>query len=185
MRCLRVYTCTVLLSSRNTHAEMVGGTGSVTGPTHAMAIYLEMFHSHSTRYGQRCNLSQTRDGTVVHFYLYRRKCLEDVSMRKLAIFGEKKTIPPFRFITGTDFVSSLGQPAEYPGLKEKPNGCMKDKAGHARQVRHDSYWRCSRHHLPLQVTDTSAINMFLNDEAFANIVLGGNYFKILRYSREN
>lgn len=100
----------------NTHAEMVGGTGSVTGPTHAMAIYLEMFHSHSTR-----------------------------------------------FITGTDFVSSLGQPAEYPGLKEKPNGCMKDKAGHARQV-----------------TDTSAINMFLNDEAFANIVLGGNYFKILR-----
>ena len=90
-------------------------------------------------------------------------------------------ILPFRFITGTDFVSSLGQPAEYPGLKEKPNGCMKDKAGHARQVRHDSYRRCSRHRLPLQVTDTSAINMFLNDEAFANIVLGGNYFKILRY----
>merc|ERR1712154_93246 len=88
------------------HREMVVSTGSITGPTHAMAIYLEMFHKH-----------------------------------------------PERFITGTDFVNSLGPPEIYPGLKKregkKPNGCMKGKANHARQV-----------------TDTSAINMFFDDEAF-------------------
>ena len=68
-----------------------------------------------------------------------------------------------RFVTGTDFVSSLGTPEAYPGLKEKPNGCMKDKANHARQQ-----------------TDTSTINMFFNDMAFQKIVLGGNYFRINR-----
>ena len=41
--------------------------------------------------------------------------------------------------------------------------CVKNKKNHARQV-----------------TDTGAINMFLNDEAFQKIVLGGNYFKINR-----
>ena len=29
---------------------MVTGTGSITGPTHAMAIYLEMFHRFPDRY---------------------------------------------------------------------------------------------------------------------------------------
>ena len=72
-------------------------------------------------------------------------------------------ISVFRFVTGTDFVSSLGTPEAYPGLKEKPNGCMKDKANHARQQ-----------------TDTSTFNMFLNDEAFQKIVLGENYFRINR-----
>jgi len=101
----------------DTYKEMVTGTGSVTGPTHAMAIYLEMFHKY-----------------------------------------------PERFVTGTDFVSSMGPPDQFPGLKgDKANGCMKDKANHARQV-----------------TDTSAINMFLSDEAFSKIVLGGNYFRINR-----
>ena len=67
-----------------------------------------------------------------------------------------------RFVTGTDFVSSFGPAGEYPGLK-KGKGCVKDKKNHARQV-----------------TDTSSINMFLNDEAFQKIVLGGNYFRITR-----
>jgi len=101
----------------DTYKEMVTGTGSVSGPTHAMAIYLEMFHKF-----------------------------------------------PERFVTGTDFVSSMGPPDQFPGLKgDKANGCMKDKANHARQV-----------------TDTSAINMFLSDDAFSKIVLGGNYFRINR-----
>merc|ERR1719273_628128 len=42
-----------------------------------------------------------------------------------------------RFVTGTDFVSSEGEPDEYPGLKEfkdPPSGCMKDEANHRRQV---------------------------------------------------
>merc|ERR1711970_1190903 len=42
-------------------------------------------------------------------------------------------------------------------------GCIKDKRNHARQV-----------------TDTGSINMFLNDEAFQKVVLGGNYFRITR-----
>eukprot|EP00090_Calanus_glacialis_P039043 TRINITY_DN67_c0_g1_i1.p1 TRINITY_DN67_c0_g1~~TRINITY_DN67_c0_g1_i1.p1 ORF type:complete len:574 (-),score=93.39 TRINITY_DN67_c0_g1_i1:129-1850(-) len=98
------------------HQEMVKSSGSVTGPTHAMAIYLELFHSYADR-----------------------------------------------FLTGTDFVSSTGPANEYPGLLEKGRGCVKNKKNHARQV-----------------TDTGAINMFLNDEAFQKIVLGGNYFKINR-----
>ena len=35
-----------------------------------------------------------------------------------------------RFLTGTDFVSSMGSPEEYPGLqsfKDPPSGCMKDQ----------------------------------------------------------
>ena len=44
----------------------------------------------------------------------------------------------FRFVTGTDFVSSMGPPDQFPGLKgDKANGCMKDKANHARQV---NFW---------------------------------------------
>ena len=69
-----------------------------------------------------------------------------------------------RFVTGTDFVASMGPAAEYPGLKEfknPPSGCVKDQANHARQL-----------------TDTSSINMFLDDEAFGKIVLGGNYFRL-------
>ena len=71
---------------------------------------------------------------------------------------------PERFLTGTDFVSSMGTPDEYPGLKEfkfPPSGCMKDEANHKRQV-----------------TDNSALNIFLNDNAFRKIVLGENYFKL-------
>ena len=67
-----------------------------------------------------------------------------------------------RFLTGTDFVSSSGSAAQYPGLLQG-KGCVKDRKNHAKQV-----------------TDTSSINMFFNDEAFQKIVLGGNYFKITR-----
>ena len=96
------------------HEKMMS-SGTVSGPTHAMAIYLELFHNHSDR-----------------------------------------------FLTGTDFVSSMGPAEDFPGLVSG-KGCMKDKKNHARQV-----------------TDTGSINMFLNDEAFQNIVLGGNYFRITR-----
>jgi len=69
-----------------------------------------------------------------------------------------------RFLTGTDFVSSMGQPALYGGLKaykDPPSGCMKDEMNHARQV-----------------TDTGSINIFLNNDAFRKIVLGENYFRL-------
>ncbi len=68
------------------------------------------------------------------------------------------------YYVGTDFVSSTGEPSKYPGLRAYKNpasGCMKDEANHARQV-----------------TDTSSINIFLDDEAFRRIVLGENYFRL-------
>ena len=71
---------------------------------------------------------------------------------------------PDRFLTGTDFVSSMGEPEEYPGMKrfkEVPTGCMKDKANHKRQV-----------------TDTSAVNIFFDNNVFRKVVLGENYFKL-------
>ena len=77
---------------------------------------------------------------------------------------------PERWLTGTDFVASMSPPEEYPGLqrfKEKPTGCMKDEANHARQV-----------------TDTSAINIFFNDEVFKKVVLGENYFKLTGLSQQ-
>ena len=95
------------------HEGLVRRKGSVTGPTHSMAIYLELFHEY-----------------------------------------------PDRFLTGTDFVASLGQKHLYPGTMKK-NGCMKDIPNHARQL-----------------TDTSSINMFFDDDTFRKIVLGENFFRI-------
>ena len=72
---------------------------------------------------------------------------------------------PDRFVTGTDFVASYGTANRYPGLKQyknPPSGCVKDIANHARQY-----------------TDTSSINMFLDNAAFKKIVLGENYFRLL------
>lgn len=80
-----------------------------------------------------------------------------------AIYLELINQHPDRFLTGTDFVASMGDPDEFPGLKEPPSGCLKDRANHARQV-----------------TDTSSINMFLDDVAFRKIVLGENFFRITK-----
>lgn len=99
------------------HEGLVRSKGSVTGPTHSMAIYLELFHEY-----------------------------------------------PDRFLTGTDFVASMGQKHLYPGTMNK-NGCMKDIPNHARQL-----------------TDTSSINMFFDDETFRKIVLGENFFRITQLS---
>ena len=71
---------------------------------------------------------------------------------------------PERFLTGTDFVASMADKDNYPGLEQfmkPPKGCMKSEENYNRQV-----------------TDTSAINVFLTDNAFRKIVLGENYFKL-------
>ena len=71
---------------------------------------------------------------------------------------------PERFITGTDFVASMADGNNYPGLEQfnkSPFGCLKNEAIYNRQV-----------------TDTSAINLFFSDNAFRKIVLGENYFKL-------
>ena len=68
------------------------------------------------------------------------------------------------FISGSDFVSSMGQPSLYGGLRAYKNpasGCMKTEDNHARQV-----------------TDTGSINIFLDDDSFRKIVLGDNYFRL-------
>ena len=77
---------------------------------------------------------------------------------------------PDRFVTGTDFVSSMGEPDKFPGLKEfkyPPSGCMKDEANHRRQV-----------------TDTSAVNIFFDNAVFRKVVLGENYFKLTGLDKE-
>eukprot|EP00095_Tigriopus_kingsejongensis_P012514 maker-scaffold455_size166772-snap-gene-0.29 protein:Tk12514 transcript:maker-scaffold455_size166772-snap-gene-0.29-mRNA-1 annotation:"hypothetical protein BRAFLDRAFT_82927" len=105
----------------DTKREVVEATGSgnvILGPTHAMALYLDLFQTYNDR-----------------------------------------------FITGTDFVASYASPQEFPGLrafKSPASGCMKDQLSHARQL-----------------TDTSSVNMFLNNESFRKIVLGENYFKLI------
>ena len=78
----------------------------------------------------------------------------------MALYLELFNEFPDRFLTGTDFVASYGPKADFPGTKNK-NGCVKDMPNHARQL-----------------TDTSSINMFLDDEAFREIVLGENFFRI-------
>jgi len=95
------------------HEDLVRRSGSISGPSHSMAVYLELFHEF-----------------------------------------------PDRFLTGTDFVASYGPKADYPGTLNK-NGCVKDVPNHARQL-----------------TDTSSINMFFQDEAFRKIVLGENFFRL-------
>ena len=72
---------------------------------------------------------------------------------------------PERFLTGTDFVSSVAGPELYPGLKKynkNPTGCIKDEANYRRQV-----------------TDTSAINIFFKDDLFRKVVLGENFFRLI------
>jgi len=96
------------------HEDLVQRSGTITGPSYSMAVYLELFHEFSDR-----------------------------------------------FVTGTDFVASFGQKDDYPGTKNG-NGCVKDIPNHARQL-----------------TDTSSINMFLNDDVFKKIVLGENFFRII------
>jgi len=78
----------------------------------------------------------------------------------MAIYLELFHEFPDRFLTGTDFVASFGKKSNFPGTKNK-NGCVKDVPNHARQL-----------------TDTSSINMFLDDESFRKIVLGENFFRL-------
>jgi len=96
------------------HEDIVQRSGTITGPSYSMAVYMDLFHEFADR-----------------------------------------------FVTGTDFVASFGQKEIFPGTKNK-NGCVKDLPNHARQL-----------------TDTSSLNMFLNDEVFKKIVLGENFFRII------
>ena len=79
---------------------------------------------------------------------------------------------PERPITGTDYVASFGTHAEYPGFTPRTGaplspmtGCHKTEQSHAEQL-----------------TDTSSLNMFFDDELFAAAVLGGNFFRIAHLS---
>jgi len=75
---------------------------------------------------------------------------------------------PERAITGTDYVASFGTHEEYPGFTPLTGaplspaaGCKKTEQSHAEQL-----------------TDTSSLNMFFDDETFAAVVLGGNFFRV-------
>ena len=75
---------------------------------------------------------------------------------------------PERFLTGTDFVASFGMHDDFPGYTPRTGdplspvtGCHKEDHMHSEQV-----------------ADTSSLNMFFDDEAFAQVVLGGNFFRV-------
>jgi len=75
---------------------------------------------------------------------------------------------PERALTGTDYVASYGMHTDYPGYTPRTGaplspltGCHKTEQSHAEQL-----------------TDTSSLNMFWDDETFSAIVLGGNFFRV-------
>lgn len=75
---------------------------------------------------------------------------------------------PERALTGTDYVASFGIHSEYPGYTPRTGeplspaiGCHKTEMSHSEQL-----------------TDTSSLNMFWDDETFSAIVLGGNFFRV-------
>ena len=67
---------------------------------------------------------------------------------------------PDRFITGTNFVSSVER-------------CL-TKADHQKNYQNTA----EETDYKRQVTDTSALNVFFKDDLFKKIVLGENYFKL-------
>jgi len=114
--------------------------------------------------GLRSELAKVWEKQQAHVETFGSAAKIDGPTHAMAIYYVLIDKYDTRFLTGTDFVSSMGPPGKWPGLsqfKSPPTGCMKDAANHARQL-----------------TDTSSINMFLDDEAFRNIVLGGNFFRL-------
>ena len=79
-------------------------------------------------------ISFSNDATIYQKKAFSKTCIGK-QLHHQHEEKEASTNLCLRFVTGTDFVSSMGPPDQFPGLKgEKANGCMKDKANHARQV---------------------------------------------------
>ena len=75
---------------------------------------------------------------------------------------------PERAITGTDYVASFGTHDQFPGYNPLNGAPLSPEAGcHKTEQTHAE-----------QLTDTSSLNMFFDDETFAAVVLGGNFFKV-------
>ena len=91
---------------------------------------------------------------------------------KMAVLLNLMSAYPDRFLPGTDYVASFGVHDDFPGytpsngepLSPKTaiqDGCRKTEMTHSQQI-----------------TDTSSLNMFFNDELFTSVVLGHNFFKV-------
>ena len=96
---------------------------------------------------------------------------------------------PDKFIPGTDYVASFGLHDDFPGYepidgspRSTPTtlegvgdrvipgvkGYGNDRGGcHKTEMTHSE-----------QITDTSSLNMFYNDELFTQMVLGANFFRV-------
>ena len=100
---------------------------------------------------------------------------------------------PDKFLPGTDYVASFGVHDDFPGytpangLPASPSHVIEgegDRAGlpgtvpgpdpaHDRGGCHKTEMTHSE-----QITDTSSLNMFFNDELFSSMVLGTNFFRV-------
>jgi len=124
---------------------------------------------------------------------------------KMAVLLDLMERYPDRFLPGTDYVASFGTHDDFPGYTPPhggvgfaPEGAPKsphhiregldDRAAEDavasaqspdRGVAHD---RGGCHKTEMthseQVTDTSSLNMFFNDELFSKMVLGENFFRV-------
>ena len=93
---------------------------------------------------------------------------------KMAVLLDLLHKYPERPITGTDYVASFGTHDAFPGFKPRTGepfspltGCHKTEQSHAEQL-----------------TDTSSLNLFFDDELFAAAVLGGNFFRVAGLSTQ-
>merc|ERR1712087_823802 len=108
---------------------------------------------------------------------------------KMAVLLDLMERYPDKFLPGTDYVASFGIHDDFPGYKPldgtplSPNniregsgdrvappgkGTGGDRGGcHKTEMTHSE-----------QVTDTSSLNMFFNDELFTQMVLGSNFFRV-------
>jgi len=96
-----------------------------------------------------------------------------------------------KFIPGTDYVASFGVHDDFPGytpLTGAPLSPAHNREGAGDRVsptapdRGVAFDRGGCHKTEMthseQITDTSSLNMFYNDELFTNMVLGTNFFRV-------
>jgi len=87
---------------------------------------------------------------------------------KLAVLLSLLHAYPERAITGTDYVASFGTHDAFPGYTPLSGAPLSPEAGcHKTELSHAQ-----------QLSDTSSLNAFFDDEAFSAIVLGGNFFRV-------
>ena len=119
--------------------EQIGAKNNSFG-TNSLAICQQKYTSTSTmamlkEFDNRNTSAQVYWHCSENRNTPKAKTFQLATVEQFSVEIHHFSMSSFRFVTGTDFVSSMGPPDQFPGLKgDKANGCMKDKANHARQV---------------------------------------------------